>query len=278
MKARLVAVVVALALAAPRIASACGAAYPGGPMVCTMADAPGHLHGEKMLAPVARVSLSWSYTATTILFGGGKRADLTRHAVFAGTELPLGGGLALRFGAGGIVAGELETRAGAASFGPGATGFFGIAKNVVNEKGVVPFLQLGATLSGSRAGTRGPGVNEGPSFTAFDLRGSLTVGKTIARVIVPYVSMRAFGGPILYRYAGEAVTGTDLYKYQVAGGLSFALPSHLLDAFVEGVPFGESGGAGAAAGFARRPGNTWRNEGRTKSAAAIARISPLMAR
>ena len=59
--------------------------------------------------------------------------------------------------------------------------------------------------------------------------------------LVPYVALRAFGGPIFHRYGGEAVTGTDLYKYQVAGGLSLALPSRVVDAFVEGVPVGESG-------------------------------------
>jgi hypothetical protein len=231
----------ALTVGATRDAQACGAAYPGGPMVCTLEDAPPSRHGVKTLVPVARVSAIWSYTSTTILFGEGRRADLTRHAVFASTELPLARGLGLRFGAGGIASGELRTSGGPATFGPGVTGFFGIGKTVVDEKPSVPFLQLAATVSMSRATTRGPAPNEAPSFTALDVRAAATIGKTIGGWLVPYVSLRAFGGPIFYRYGGKDVTGTDLYKHQIAGGLSVALPSRVLDAFVEGVPMGESG-------------------------------------
>lgn len=243
-----------------RRAHACGAAYPGGPMVCTLADAPKKktATGEadssvtaprRQEAPIARVSASWSYTSTTILFGQGRRAELTRHTVFVGTELPLAPGFGLRFGAGGIVDGEITphlnfgsgTGYPSASFGPGVSGFLGAAKTIIDERAEVPSVQLGATLSVSRATTRGPAPNEGPSFTAFDLRASATVGKTLGGIVIPYVTARAFGGPIYYRYGGQKVTGTDLYKYQVAGGFAVSLPSHVLDVFVEGVPLGESG-------------------------------------
>jgi hypothetical protein len=227
-------------VALERSAEACGAAYPGGPVFCTMDDAPGHQKPTTPPPTPLHLSLSWEFTTTTILFGGGKRADLQRHAVFAGSEIAVAKGLALRFGAGGIVEGEIHPHHDRADFGPGVTAFFGVAKTIVDEKTYVPFVQLGGTLSGSRAATRGPGTNEGPSFTAFDLRAAATVGKTFGP-IVPYATGRAFGGPIFYRYAGEAVTGTDLYKYQVGGGLSLALPKHVLDAFVEGIALGERG-------------------------------------
>lgn len=229
------------ALGGARDAYACGAAYPGGPMVCTLADAPGH--AKAAAPPEARVSASWSYTSTTILFSGERRADLTRHTVFAGTELPLARGLGLRFGAGGIVAGELARHgAGVASFGPGVSGYIGVSKTIVDEKPSVPFVQLGATLSVSRVATRGTAPSDAPSFTATDLRASATAGKTLlGGWIVPYASARAFGGPIFYRFAGTSVTGTDLSKFQLAGGLSLSLPHHELDLFAEGVPLGERG-------------------------------------
>ena len=69
---------------------------------------------------------------------------------------------------------------------------------------------------------------------------ALNAGKTVGPLAI-YATARAFGGPIFYRYAGESVTGTDLYKYQVGGGLSIALPSRILDAFVEGIALGERG-------------------------------------
>jgi hypothetical protein len=112
---------------------------------------------------------------------------------------------------------------------------------LLDEKPEVPFVQVGAILSMTRAATRGPSPSEGPSFTAFDLRASATAGKTIAGFLIPFVTLRAFGGPIFYRIAGDDVRGTDLYKYQVAGGIALALPSRVFDVFVEGVPLGESG-------------------------------------
>lgn len=238
-----------VALAVPGVAHACGAAYPGGPVYCTMEDAPSHKKNLRPRPPPLHMSLSWAFTSTTILFGDGKRADLRRHTVFAGTEIPIAPSTSIRFGAGGIVAGQIFPHHDRAEFGPGVTGYFGVARSLINEKDWIPFLQLGAVLSGSRAATRGPGPTEGPSFTAFDLRAAVTVGKTLGPVAV-YATGRVFGGPIFYRYANESVTGTDLYKYQLGGGLSVALPSHILDAFVEGIALGERGiAAGLGSSF-----------------------------
>jgi hypothetical protein len=223
------------------IAHACGAAYPGGPMVCTLADAPGHKPDPTEKPPTLRVAASWSYTSTTIVFDPGKRADLTRHTVFGGTELLLGRGLGLRFGAGGVVAGTFEPGGRHATLGPGVTGFVGIAKTVLDETSAIPFLQLGLTVEGTRAATRGPAPGEAPTFSALDVRAAATAGKTIAHWLVPYVSVRAFGGPIDYRFAGVRETGTDLYHYQLGGGFEAVLPSRAFDVFVEGIALGERG-------------------------------------
>lgn len=228
------------AIAAPRAARACGAAYPGGPVYCTMADAPSRKTSLRPRPPPIHLSLSWAFTSTTILFGDGKRADLERHTVFAGTEVPLPGGAAIRFGAGGIVGGRISPHHDRADFGPGVSGYVGAAKSLVDERGWVPFVQLGGTFAVSRVATRGPGPNEAPSFTAFDVRAAATAGKTLGPLAI-YATARVFGGPIFFRYRDESVTGTDLYKYQLGGGLSVALPSRVLDAFVEGIALGERG-------------------------------------
>lgn len=242
--------VLSLALA-PRTAQACGAAYPGGPVMC---DFP-----RKASAPsaTARLSASYAFTSTTILFGDGRRADLTRHAVFGGVQLPLtqSGKLTAQLGAGGIVAGDLVHGAAHDTMGPGFSAFTGIAWRVVDGHDAIPFVQLTGTLSFTHAltrtddrGTRTDGSTspnaqpETSRFTALDLRLGAIAGYPIANgVFTPYVTARVFGGPVAWRFDGETVTGTDLYKYQLGGGLSLALFDRKLDVFAEGIPLGERG-------------------------------------
>jgi hypothetical protein len=207
--------------------------------------------------PIARVSASYAFTSTTLLFGDGRRADLTRHAVFGAVQIPLSqaGALTLQFGAGGVAGGELTraTSHGTArdTIGPGFAGFVGIAGRVIDGRGALPFVQLTATFSATHAITHTEPAtptpaepstrSEAPRFNAFDLRGGAIVGKTFGDVFTPYVTARVFGGPIYWRFAGADVTGTDLYKYQLGGGLSLALFERRLDFFVEGIGLGERG-------------------------------------
>jgi len=208
-----------------------------------MDDAPARRAALASPPPFARVFASYSFTSTTLLFTGQRRADLVRSAVFAGTEIPVGQhGVTLRYGAGGIVDGHLTLgEGGRARLGPGPTAFFGFGVPIVASRGAIPFVQVGATLSVTRATTLGPSPRENPSFTAFDLRAAATAGYNLGGWFVPYVAARAFGGPVYYRYEGEAVTGTDVYKYQVAAGFSASFFRRRLDLFAEAVPLGERG-------------------------------------
>jgi hypothetical protein len=238
------------ALTVVRPAHACGAAYPGGPVMC---DFP-----RKLAAPqaIARLSASYAFTSTTLLFGDGRRADLTRHAVFGGLQLPLTrtGSLTAQVGAGGVAGGELVHGAARDTIGPGFAAFGGIAWRAYDGTDALPFVQLTATLSATHALTRtddrgtrtdgstSPGARaETPRFTAFDLRVGAIAGKTFANAFTPYVTARAFGGPIAWHFDGASVTGTDLYKYQLGGGLSLALFDRRLDVFAEGIAMGERG-------------------------------------
>ena len=233
-----------LALLAPREAHACGAAYPGGPVMCDYPRA-----GSVESRPIARVSTSYAFTSTTILFGDERRADLTRHALFGAIEIPLSSKVVTQFGAGGIAGGELVHGAARHTMGPGATGFFGVAFSAIPERGAAPFLQLTATLSATHAITQGsvirtdgsPAPEARARFTAFDLRGGAIVGKSLGSGITPYAVGRVFGGPIDWRYDDARVRGTDLYKYQLGAGLSLALFARRFDLFAEGVALGERG-------------------------------------
>jgi hypothetical protein len=206
--------------------------------------------------PIARLSASYAFTSTTLLFGDGRRADLTRHAVFGSVQLPLSssGKLSAQLGAGGIAGGELVHGAARDTIGPGFAAFGGVAWRAYDGRDALPFLQLTATLSATHTltrtddrGTRTDGSTspaarpETPRFTAFDLRVGAIAGKTFGDVFTPYVTARAFGGPISWRFDGADVTGTDLYKYQLGGGLSLALFDRRLDVFAEGIALGERG-------------------------------------
>jgi hypothetical protein len=251
------AVSIAMTLAVPRVAHACGAAYPGGPVMCDFPrkDA-GSAGATSATAPVARLSASYSFTSTTLLFGSGRRAELTRHAVFGNVQIPLtrSGALSLQIGAGGIAGGELVHGAARDTLGPGFAASSGVAWRAVGARGALPFVQLTATLGVTHALTRtddrgtrtdattSPGARpDTPRFTALDLRLGAVVGRTFSDVFTPYATARAFGGPIAWRFDGAAVTGTDLYKYQVGGGVALALVGRKLDVFAEGIAFGERG-------------------------------------
>jgi hypothetical protein len=255
---------VGLLIGAFREARACGAAYPGGPVMCdyprrnpdgTLFDRTAGDRRATDGPPLARLSTSYAFTSTTILFGNGRRADLTRHAVFGELQIPLtkSGAITGLVGAGGIAGGELIHGAARDTVGPGFAGAIGVAGRVYDGKDWIPFLQLTATLSVTHMGTRtddkgtrtdgstSPGGVSSPKFTAGDLRVGVIAGKTFADVFTPYVTARVFGGPIAWHYDGDSVTGTDLYKYQVGGGLSLALFRRRLDVFAEGIPAGERG-------------------------------------
>jgi hypothetical protein len=102
-----------------------------------------------------------------------------------------------------------------------------------------PFVILSSLLSFTAATTHGSGAaTETVGYEALDLRLGVIVGTTLWDVWSPYVSARVFGGPVFWRYAGEAVTGTDAYHYQVGAGFALALPQHW-SLFAEGSPLGE---------------------------------------
>ena len=221
-----------------------------------MCDFPRRPELRAQHEPIARLSASYAFTSTTLLFGDGRRADLTRHTVFGSAQIPLthSGTWSALLGAGGIAGGELTHGAARDTVGPGFAAFTGIAARVVDGRGAIPFVQLTATISvshmltrtddhGTRTdGTTSPGaLPSTPRFTALDLRLGAIAGKTFADVITPYATARVFGGPVAWRFDGNEVTGTDLYKYQLGGGLSVALFDRRLDVFAEGIALGERG-------------------------------------
>jgi hypothetical protein len=244
---RAVAVAVAFGLVGvlgPRAARACGVSSPGGPMMCSFDDAPKH---RRAGAGPLRLGASYGYTTTTILFGDGRRAASERHTAFALLETRLSRQATFHVGAGPVLGGALVTPATRHVVGPGLVAAIGAGVRALDGQGMKPLLTVSATMSYLAATTHDERDNHPIGYRAGDLRLGILCGKTILDTVTPYATARVFGGPIWWRFEGQPARGTDLYKYQIGGGVSVT-PVRGLDAFAEGIAAGERGvvvGAGA---------------------------------
>ncbi len=111
---------------------------------------------------------------------------------------------------------------------------------VLGGPGRPAFTLLTLTLGASGARTREIGAEGTEGYLAIDGRLGAAFGYTLFDALSPYAAARVFGGPILWRFRGESQQGTDRYHYQVALGLSAALPGGF-DVMAEGAPIGERG-------------------------------------
>jgi hypothetical protein len=135
---------------------------------------------------------------------------------------------------------------GVHTFAPGPVAAVGVGYRMLEGR---PFLALTGVLSASTARTRREHSDDSARYTAFDLRLGAAFGVTFFDSLSPYALLRVFGGPVLWRYDGASVTGTDVHHYQLGLGLSWLIAERA-NVFVEGVPLGERAlSAGAAALF-----------------------------
>lgn len=175
--------------------------------------------------------------ATTIVFGSG--VALRETAVTA----TLGDFARPRLGwsvtAGGIVAGSIEDRA----IRGGGTVAGAIHWLVVYERTRRPFVAVTGSLGTALIrGTADDGSSR--TWSAWDLRGGVLVGKTFVKHVVPYAAARAFGGPVFWYRGGAAVTGSDRYHVTAGAGVVGRLPRRV-DVSVEVMPLGERSASGA---------------------------------
>jgi hypothetical protein len=122
-----------------------------------------------------------------------------------------------------------------------------VSYRVADDRGAAPFVLLGLSASGAYAETSPRGTTATDALVPVDVRASVTVGKTVARILAPYLAARAFGGPVFWSIEGQSVTGTDAYHFQIGGGFSLSLGR--FDLHLEVAPLGERSLA-CGAGFA----------------------------
>lgn len=142
-----------------------------------------------------------------------------------------------RFGwsvtAGGVLGGRIDNR----GISGGGTLAGTVSLLALCERAWRPFVGLTATLGTAFVRATGDDRRQ-HSWWAFDLRGGVTVGKTFAERWVPYVSARAFEGPVMWHRGGEDVRGGDRYHVTAGAGLIVRLPASI-DITAEGMPLGE---------------------------------------
>jgi hypothetical protein len=174
---------------------------------------------------------------------------MLRHGVSVSGEVRVDPRTTLQLGAGGTPGGVMAIDGGSRhSIGPGWMAFGAVGYRILDGQGAAPFLLMSASLAFSSARTTDEADPLATAFlTATDLRAGITVGKTFFDVLSPYLSLRAFSGPVYWKVRGESVVGSDRVHYQPAvGALVSAGP---VDAFFEGAFLGEraiGGGLGAS--------------------------------
>jgi hypothetical protein len=209
-------------------ARACGVSASG-VASCSLSE---HLEEVR---PRWAVGVSSLYTSTALRFSGSVRAPETRYATLAALAYLPTPRLVLQAGAGATFGGELTLPDGKHEFSPGPTASLGADYRFLDDGRW--FALVTSVFSFSAARTRLPG-SPSVGYEAFDLRVGAQFGLDIADTLQPYVTARAFGGPVFWRYAGAAVTGTDTHHYQLGAGLGVRL-SRQLNAYAEGIPLGE---------------------------------------
>lgn len=153
---------------------------------------------------------------TTLKFDNASEFALSQFAGSATVGYALPSRWSFRAAVGTIIDGELSAGQRTDDISAGLTGGVGVAKlwPVRNHY----FVTGSVDLSASRVTTH-QGFEPGVTFIATDLRVGAVVGKTLGR-FSPFLATRVFGGPVFWRYNGRDIIGTDIYKFQVGGGLS----------------------------------------------------------
>jgi hypothetical protein len=184
-----------------------------------------------------RVSASATWSATTIVFGERLEADLRRRSVAGAFEYRVLDELTLVGGIGASFGGDIRFLGERHELLPGPVGTAGAAYRILAGTGWEPFVLFGGAFSVSSVGTRSDADDDESTFTAIDARFSLTVGETFLNSLVPYLTVRGFGGPANWSVDGVDLTGSDKFHFQVGGGL--LATSGVVDAFIELIPLGE---------------------------------------
>jgi hypothetical protein len=164
-------------------------------------------------------------------------ADERRETVAASYERRLADRWTLAGTLGAGVGGSLRIGARSYEIRPGPLAAASLSYRAIDEQDAWPFALLSLSFAASAASTNPIGSSTSDSLVSTDVRLGMVLGKTVARVLTPYVAARVFGGPIFWTIDGRGTTGTDDYHVQV--GFGFSLTSGRVGAHLDVAPLGE---------------------------------------
>lgn len=220
-----------------------------GIVACSGTSHAGATDGSAPPAPATfHASLSAGYSYSDLVFFDGGEVGFEKASLMYGSDFVISQRVLISVGAGGVFFGNLTLppklrRGRDRSLAPGWIASAAATFRVVDERGNVPYVLLTASAGAMHAATRErPTEQSGVrgAYTGVDLRFGVTIGKTFADVVSPYIAARLFGGPVIWSEEGEDRLGSDLYHFQPAFGLSLLLPEKV-DVFAEGQPWFERG-------------------------------------
>lgn len=181
---------------------------------------------------------TYGVSATTLKLSDGASVDELRRAVSVSLAWRKSDSLTFETVLGASLSGSMTIGAQRYEIRPGGLAGVAATWRIVDGKGAVPFVLMSLAFTGSIASTGPSGTDGSAALGSIDFRGGLVTGKTFFDVLSPYAAVRLFGGPVIWRHAGAAVVGGDLYHVQIGAGLVTALP-RAMNLFAEIDPLGE---------------------------------------
>ncbi len=185
------------------------------------------------------MGVSYGQFTTEVEFSDRRKFVLHEGQVVSSWTMGLGDGWGVGASVGVVIDGDLRGKPGRYDVEPGFVLALRGSKVWLEDESWWPFISTSVAVAVGWVGLRGlgPEVPDEASVVAFDLRADVTIGKTIARTLTPYVAVRAFGAPLLL-LDGATTSGSDPNHYQVAFGGQVTLPGGVAF-YVDWAPLGE---------------------------------------
>ena len=156
---------------------------------------------------------------TTLRFDDDQDIDAEMTTVMVAGAWLIDGRRTVRAGVGVVLDGTLKTRAQTVhDVEPGGVVSLGAEYRAFEGKDAAPVVELSLFVSAAWTQTTVAGVDSKTSYFATDARLGARAGWRVHGNYFPYITVRAFGGPVQWELNGQDVTGTDVHHYQVALG------------------------------------------------------------
>lgn len=195
------------------------------------------------------IGLSYGFSDTKLIFSNDTRHRFRQSAYSLSFLAALEGGTVLGGAVGPHMGGRVDGLRGSDesfTIRPGVVWSFTVARRLFGTKATIPFLLVVGTFSGSSASTRRESDGEAAGLHAFDAKVDLSVGWTLGEAFSPYLALRAFGGPVLWRLDDARVLGSDLYHLSGAVGFNLTVANRV-SLYFDGAFVGMRGLSGGAA-------------------------------